>query len=69
MTPSSSDCAPLVSLVVPALDEADNMADLVSTVLDYQRAMPSMSFELVLIDDGSQDGTGERLLALAPPSL
>jgi glycosyltransferase involved in cell wall biosynthesis len=69
MTPSSSDCAPLVSLVVPALDEADNMADLVSTVLDYQWAMPSMSFELVLIDDGSQDGTGERLLALAPPAL
>jgi dolichol-phosphate mannosyltransferase len=69
MAPSSAARSPLVSIVVPALDEADNMADLVSSVLDYQRAVPSMRFELLLVDDGSKDGTGDRLLALAPPGL
>lgn len=49
----------LVSVVVPALDEADNLPSLVERCLAAQRANPGYDFELVLVDDGSIDGTAE----------
>jgi glycosyltransferase involved in cell wall biosynthesis len=58
-----ADDRPFLSVVVPLYDEADNLADLyreVTAALDgFGR-----SFELVLVDDGSTDGTRERLLDL-----
>jgi glycosyltransferase involved in cell wall biosynthesis len=52
-----------VSVLVPARDEADNISPLVEKV---GRAFASLDMrgELVVVDDGSSDGTGERAEAL-----
>jgi len=51
-----------LSVVVPVLDEADTVCELaerVAAVLDAA----GRSFELVFVDDGSRDGTAERVRA------
>lgn len=54
--PAGEPDAPLVRVVVPARDEARNIARCVTTVLatEYPR------LELVVVDDHSTDGTAER---------
>ncbi|TVQ85191.1 MAG: glycosyltransferase [Chromatiaceae bacterium] len=53
-----------LSVVIPFYQECDNVAPLVASVhaglADYRHP-----WELILVDDGSRDGTGERLLAAA----
>src|SRR5579859_1718666 len=59
----SAEEAPLVSILVPARNEALNIEACVGSLLaqDYPR------FELIVLDDHSDDGTGEivRRLGLA----
>ncbi len=64
LTPTS---APLVSILVPARDEAANIAACVRGLL----AQDYSAFELIVLDDGSSDGTGAILaeLAAADPRL
>lgn len=45
---------PLVSVVVPVYNEEENVTPLVTAV---RQALGSTSWELVLVDDGSSDGT------------
>jgi glycosyltransferase involved in cell wall biosynthesis len=59
----------LVSVVVPALDEADNLDDLVERCLEAKRSNPGYDFELVLVDDGSSDGTATAAVAAAEGRL
>lgn len=49
---------PRLSLVFPMLDERDNVGPLLDTAL---RLAPRLapSFEIVIVDDGSRDGSGE----------
>jgi len=58
--PDATD-APLVSIIVPARNEADNISACVATLLNIEYPR----FELVVVDDQSQDGTPEivRLIA------
>lgn len=52
---------PDVSVVVPLLDEEDNVPPLIEAV---RRALDDHpSWELVLVDDGSRDATAERIRA------
>src|SRR3954451_15086659 len=52
-----------VSVVVPVYNPGSNMDDLVRSVLG--QSLPEDEYEAIFVDDGSTDGTGERLDALA----
>ena len=56
--------APLVSVIIPALDEIDNVPGLLTRFREFGVSHPSYNFELVLIDDGSTDGTSDRVRSL-----
>jgi glycosyltransferase involved in cell wall biosynthesis len=53
-----------LSVVIPIYNEADNIGPLLAE-LRAALATVGKSHEIVLVDDGSRDGSGERLLAEA----
>ncbi|MFO1089454.1 MAG: glycosyltransferase [Hyphomicrobiales bacterium] len=53
---------PAVTAVVPARDEADVIAESLGSLLDQDYPGP---FHIILVDDGSTDGTGDIARALA----
>jgi glycosyltransferase involved in cell wall biosynthesis len=53
-----------ISLVVPAYNERDNLSELVGACREALSGYPG-SHEIVLIDDGSTDGTAEAIDELA----
>ena len=63
---SADESRPLVSVVVPALNESENVPGLLERFGEFPVRNPNYDFELVLVDDGSSDGTADRLLELAP---
>src|ERR1051325_3602636 len=58
--------APLLSVVIPARNEADNLAELIPEVAVAVGAIP---FEVVVTDDGSTDDTRAVLARLAERGL
>ncbi|MCA1297445.1 glycosyltransferase family 2 protein [Stappia indica] len=53
---------PEVSVIVPAKDERDNLPELLDEI---ETALAGRSFEIIVIDDGSSDGSDEMLRARA----
>ena len=53
---------PTVSVVIPVFNEVENLAELVDRV---QAALTGHDFELVLVDDGSSDGSAKLIEGLA----
>ncbi|OPL17838.1 MAG: hypothetical protein AVO35_08135 [Candidatus Aegiribacteria sp. MLS_C] len=49
---------PLVSVIVPAYNERDSLAELVNEIA---AAMGDTSYEVIIVDDGSTDGTWELI--------
>lgn len=54
---------PLVSIVVPVLDEEGCVGELARQVRDVLSGA-DVRFELIFVDDGSRDGTPEKIAAL-----
>ena len=60
--------SPWLSVVIPIKDERENLAPLTSQLIHVLRNLPepqNTSFEILYIDDGSTDGSEERLDQLA----
>ena len=62
-TRMSAETAPLVSVVVPARDEARSIRRCVRSLLAQH--YPSDRVRLVVVDDESRDGTGDLVAELA----
>ena len=60
--PDGSAAVPHVSIVLPAFRAADVLARSVPLLQDYLRSL-SVTFEIVVVDDGSQDGGKTRTVA------
>jgi glycosyltransferase involved in cell wall biosynthesis len=58
---TSSASQPLLSVVIPCFNEAATIADLIERV----RRAPVASKQIIVVDDGSTDGTRDVLTALA----
>jgi glycosyltransferase involved in cell wall biosynthesis len=54
---------PKVSVIVPVFDPGERIDRCIESLLG--QSMPAGDYEVVFVDDGSTDGTGERLEALA----
>jgi glycosyltransferase involved in cell wall biosynthesis len=54
---------PLVSVVIPTYDRETLVAEAISSVVAQGRD----ALEIVVVDDGSRDGTAGRVAALGPP--
>jgi glycosyltransferase involved in cell wall biosynthesis len=61
---SHADRGPDISVVVPVYNEIDNLESLVERVRTTLDEM-GLTWELLAVDDGSTDGSGERLDELA----
>jgi glycosyltransferase involved in cell wall biosynthesis len=61
MMPASptAPAAPEITLVIPALNERDNIAPLVAEIVSALDG--KLAFEVVFVDDGSTDGTPEEI--------
>jgi dolichol-phosphate mannosyltransferase len=63
--PRSPD-QPALSLVVPTLNEGENIVEFIAAVRGVlDRALPG-AYELIVVDDDSADGTGDTAAALMP---
>src|SRR5450759_1149920 len=54
------------SLILPAYNERNRIEGCLRSVADWRRARPGgWEWEVILVDDGSSDGTGEKARRLA----
>src|SRR5262245_49737187 len=51
----------MVSIVVPAFNEAQRIGESIKKIDAFVRSSP-LSFELIVVDDGSADGTAEVVM-------
>lgn len=54
----------LISIVIPAYNEQDNVDELARRIQGVFAANPAYDFEAIIVENGSMDSTYERLLAL-----
>ncbi|MGF1632847.1 MAG: glycosyltransferase family 2 protein [Phycisphaerae bacterium] len=62
--PPPTDLTPTLSIVVPALNEQDNVGPLAEEVARTLNERDGLDVELIIVDDGSDDQTPHRLAEL-----
>ena len=62
LAPGAAPAAPLLSIVVPTLNERANIEPLVNAL---HRAMGDVAWEVIFVDDDSRDGTAETVKTIA----
>ncbi len=65
MSPGTPDPLPIVSVVVPAYNEVQNIPLLYQHVTEVLQNMVSRRWELIIVDDGSRDATWSAICELA----
>jgi glycosyltransferase involved in cell wall biosynthesis len=60
LTAGAGDSVPDLSVLIPVLDEAESVDELVTRVTAVAEGL-GLKLELVFVDDGSRDGTAERV--------
>ncbi|RKJ98198.1 glycosyltransferase, partial [Teichococcus wenyumeiae] len=60
--PAESSLVPLLAVVVPVRNEAENIAPLVDEI---SAALAGLPHEIIYVDDGSTDGTAAALAGTA----
>ncbi|KAL1693559.1 glycosyltransferase family 2 protein [Schizophyllum commune] len=65
--PSLSDPSTIdLTVVIPAFNETERLPDMLTSAIDHLRVTPlKLSYEILIVDDGSTDGTAEASLKLA----
>lgn len=58
---------PLLSVIIPAYNEKEVIAQSVQTICEHLQKL-AMRYEVLLVDDGSADGTWETILQLSEKS-
>ncbi len=53
-----------VSIVVPAFNEKESLAELLERITLAMEKKPELTFEVIIVDDGSLDGTFEEIKSL-----
>ena len=66
--PAASAAAPEVSVVIPTYREAENIPQVVPHVVDALRGT-GRTFEIIIVDDNSRDGTDRAVQQLAEGGL
>ena len=67
LPPFAAGSAPFISVIVPARNEAEHLAGLLNDLREQD--FPADRFEVILVDDGSHDGTLEIARRFAKPGL
>ncbi|ALE92679.1 family 2 glycosyl transferase [Arthrobacter alpinus] len=57
----------LVSLIFPAYDEIEHVEGMLEFYREIKSTFRDLDFEMLVVDDGSSDGTGEAILAGTVP--
>jgi polyisoprenyl-phosphate glycosyltransferase len=68
LLPTSADRdrnVPKLSVVIPCYNEVDNLTELHRRVTDVCRIVCGMSYEIILVNDGSRDATWPRIVSIA----
>ena len=65
---TADDGKPMVSIVVPAFNEAQRIGESIKKIDAFVRSSP-LSFELIVVDDGSADGTADVVMSTQTKGL
>lgn len=55
----------MISFIVPAFNEVDNIGPTIDAIRQVANASDLEAYEIIVVDDGSSDGTGARIVELA----